>query len=104
MSRKQRFISVITSGALIAGLAVLALPSQPAAAEPSPIGQNLPTMVSATALPTVQIDGVAWSTEVVGNTVYAGGRFTNARPAGAAAGTNLTPRTTSCRTTSRPAC
>ena len=29
---------------------------------------------------------------VVGNTVYAGGKFTNARPAGAAAGTNQTPR------------
>lgn len=35
---------------------------------------------------------MVWSTAVVGNTVYAGGRFSNARPAGAAAGTNLTPR------------
>ena len=49
-------------------------------------------MVSADALPTVQIDGVVWSQAVVGNTVYAGGRFNNARPAGAAAGTQLTPR------------
>ena len=51
-----------------------------------------PDMLSADALPTVQIDGVVWSQAVVGNTVYAGGRFNNARPAGAAAGTQLTPR------------
>ncbi len=49
-------------------------------------------MVSADGLPTVQIDGVVWSEAVVGNTVYAGGKFNNARPAGAAPGTNLTPR------------
>ena len=50
-------------------------------------------MVTADALPTVQIDsGVVWTTLIVGNTVYAGGQFTNTRPAGAAAGTNLTPR------------
>ena len=48
--------------------------------------------MTADRLPTVQIDGVAWSQVVVGNTVYVGGRFNNARPAGAAAGTNLTPR------------
>ncbi len=51
-----------------------------------------PDMMSADRLPTVQIDGVVWSQAVVGNTVYAGGRFNNARPAGAAAGTNLTAR------------
>ncbi|MFN8022927.1 MAG: PKD domain-containing protein [Acidimicrobiales bacterium] len=51
-----------------------------------------PTTVSADALPTVQIDGVVWSQTVVGNTVYVGGSFANARPAGAAPGTNLTPR------------
>ncbi len=50
-------------------------------------------MVTSDALPTVQIDsGVVWTTLIVGNTVYAGGQFSNTRPAGAAAGTNLTPR------------
>ena len=49
-------------------------------------------MVTADALPTVQVNGVVWSQAVVGNTVYAGGGFTQARPAGAAAGTNQTPR------------
>ena len=47
---------------------------------------------TAQALPTVQIDGVVWSQAIVGNTVYAGGSFAHARPAGAAAGSSLTPR------------
>ena len=33
-----------------------------------------------------------WSQVVVGTTVYAGGSFSNARPAGSAPGTNLVPR------------
>ena len=41
-----------------------------------------PTTVSADALPTVQIDGVVWAQAVVGDTVYVGGSFTEARPAG----------------------
>ena len=61
--------------------------------QPPPFEQRTPNMVTADALPTVQIDnGVVWTTVIVGNTVYAGGQFTNTRPAGAAAGTNLTPR------------
>ena len=51
-----------------------------------------PVTVSADPLPTVQMNGVAWSQVVVGNTVYVGGEFTQARPAGAALGTNETPR------------
>lgn len=52
-----------------------------------------PVSVSADALPTVQIDGIVWKQVIVGNTVYVGGEFANARPAGAAPGTNLVPRT-----------
>ncbi|HEX8510950.1 MAG TPA: PKD domain-containing protein [Propionibacteriaceae bacterium] len=63
-----------------------------AAAAPGPIAQRSPTAVTADALPTVQIDGVVWDQEIIGDTVYAGGEFTNARPAGAAPGTNLSPR------------
>ena len=63
-----------------------------ASAVPAPLLPPTPDMPSADALPTVQIDGVVWSQAVVGNTVYAGGSFKNARPAGAAPGTNLTPR------------
>jgi outer membrane protein assembly factor BamB len=40
----------------------------------------------------VQVNGVVWSQVVVGNTVYAGGQFTSARPAGAAPGVNTTVR------------
>ncbi|WP_454851903.1 LamG-like jellyroll fold domain-containing protein [Promicromonospora soli] len=52
-----------------------------------------PPTVAADPLPTVQIDGVVWKQVIVGNTVYVGGEFQNARPAGAAPGTNLVPRT-----------
>lgn len=51
-----------------------------------------PATVSADPLPTVQIDGVAWTQVIVGNTVYVGGSFTTARPAGAAPGTNTVAR------------
>ncbi|WP_420120741.1 PKD domain-containing protein [Nakamurella sp.] len=60
-----------------------------AAADPGPIE---PTTVTADALPTAQIDGVAWVQRVSGSTVYVGGQFANARPAGAAPGTQLAPR------------
>lgn len=52
-----------------------------------------PASVSADSLPTVQVDGIVWKQVIVGNTVYVGGEFQNARPAGAAPGTNLVPRT-----------
>ena len=49
-------------------------------------------MVTADALPTVRMDGVAWSQAIVNTTVYVGGSFANARAAGAAPGTDQTPR------------
>src|SRR3954464_1800074 len=58
----------------------------------SPVLQRGADNVTADALPPVQIDGVVWTELTVGNTVFAGGNFANARPAGAAAGTQLTPR------------
>src|SRR4051794_26498962 len=64
----------------------------PAHADVAPIIQPPTNTITADRLPTVQVDGVVWSQVVIGNTVYAAGRFNNARPAGAAAGTNLTPR------------
>ena len=42
--------------------------------------------VTADSLPTVQINGVVWALQIVGNTVFAGGEFTKARPAGAPSG------------------
>ena len=41
-----------------------------------------PTTVSADGPPTVPINGVVWAQTTVGNTVYATGSFTRARPAG----------------------
>ncbi|MBA3803553.1 MAG: cell surface protein, partial [Acidimicrobiia bacterium] len=87
----------IRSGIVAGALAVTAVAtgavteSSVASAAASPVVPATNT-VTADALPTVQIDGVVWSQAIVGNTVYAGGKFNNARPAGAAPGTNLTPR------------
>ena len=59
----------------------------PAAADTAPWAPGEPATVSADALPTVQINGVVWDQVIIGNRVYATGSFTQARPAGAAAGT-----------------
>lgn len=88
---------LVASTLLVTTAAALApVASRSAAATPppgmSPVVQRGPNGVTADALPTVQINGVVWSQAVVGNTVYAGGNFTDARPAGAAPGTNLTRR------------
>ena len=90
LQRLRTVAVLLTTLALIAAGAYLI--TTPAAAAPAPIEQPPASSVTADRLPTVQMDGVAWSQVVVGNTVYVGGRFNNARPAGAAAGTNLTPR------------
>ncbi len=79
---------IVSSAALLA--AMLAAPT--AYADIDPADPAEPSTVTADALPTVQINGVVWDQEVVGNTVYVAGQFTNARPAGAAPGVNTTPR------------
>ena len=63
----------------------LAATTTPADADTAPAA-GLPATVSADALPTWQINGVVWSQVLVGNTVYATGSFTKARPPGVAAG------------------
>src|SRR4051794_35303221 len=81
--------SALTLVAIVSG----STPAGAAVGNPPAVQERNPATVSADVLPTVQIDsGVVWSTTVTGNTVYAGGSFSNARPAGAAAGTSLTPR------------
>ncbi|UDY35503.1 PKD domain-containing protein [Dermatobacter hominis] len=76
--------------AAVLGTSVLA--AAPAGADSAPTASGTPATVTADSLPTVQINGVVWDQVVVGSTVYATGKFTSARPAGAAAGTNETPR------------
>lgn len=100
MSTQSLFRSALglLSATAVAGALLVVAPApafaedpQPAAAEPAAIEHE--ATVSADSLPTVQIDtGVVWDVLVVGNIAYAGGQFSNARPAGAAPGTNLVPR------------
>src|SRR5687768_6610035 len=68
--------------------AVTSLVGPPVARADTAPPTGTPATVSADVLPTVQINGVVWAQVIVGNTVYATGEFTRARPAGAAAGTN----------------
>lgn len=88
----RRLAGAVCVGLILGGAVGVAAPSQVAQATPAPVATPTATELSADALPTVQIDGVVWSQAVVGNTVFAGGSFANARPAGAAPGTQLTAR------------
>lgn len=74
---------MVVSGMLLAPAAASADTAPPA---------GTPETYTADALPTVQVDGVVYAQEVVGDTVYVGGSFASARPAGAAAGSNETAR------------
>ncbi|WP_233189025.1 LamG domain-containing protein [Subtercola sp. Z020] len=70
------------------------MPSAQADTAPTdPTAASSPPTVSADALPTPQINGVVWSQTIIGNTVFVGGNFTTAQPAGAAAGVNTVSRT-----------
>ena len=83
-------VLVVTSAT---AASVVLAPAASAGTGPGPIMQDGSNHVTADALPTAQIDGVVWSQAIAGNTVYAGGQFTHARPAGAAPGVNTVPRT-----------
>ncbi|MCU1615891.1 MAG: Conserved secreted protein of unknown function, putative domain [Frankiales bacterium] len=93
-SRPARLALAALLGLLVVA-GVTTVPTSPARADSAPADPALPATpatVSADALPTVQVDGVVWSQVVVGNTVYAAGQFTRARPAGSPAGVNETVR------------
>ncbi|UZN04315.1 PKD domain-containing protein [Cellulomonas sp. S1-8] len=78
--------------ALAVALAGVVLPASGAAADSAPVTPGQDATVTTDALPTVQIDGVAWDQVVVGGTVYVAGAFTTARPAGAAPETSTVTR------------
>ncbi len=84
--RSSRLRGVVAA-ALVAAALVPAAASTPAAADTS-----LPETITADVLPTPQTNGTVYSIAIVGNTVYAGGLFTTARPSGSAAGTNEVTR------------
>ncbi|WP_168796473.1 PKD domain-containing protein [Arthrobacter echini] len=67
-------------------------PAQADTAPLDPANPATPVTVSTDALPTAQINGVAWQQVIVGNTVYVAGKFTTARPAGATPNTNTVTR------------
>ncbi|MFN8021729.1 MAG: LamG-like jellyroll fold domain-containing protein [Acidimicrobiales bacterium] len=96
MNASRRVLATLLAGSLAAAcVTVWRAPDDAVRADSQPADPTnpaTPTTVAADALPTVQIDGVVWTQAVVGNTVFVGGNFTNARPAGAAPGTNLVPR------------
>ena len=75
----RRSVAGVLGLLLLSGGLGVAVPTAALAdsAPPTPSAAT-PTTVSADGLPTVQIDGVAWSQVVVGNTVYVAGRFTSA--------------------------
>lgn len=88
VSTPFRLLAVSTAAAVAASVFLAA----PASADTAPPDPGTPVTMAADALPTVQIDGVVWSQAIVGNTVYVGGEFTTAQPAGAAVGVNTVPR------------
>lgn len=87
--RIKRAISAVVTVALIGSGAVggSLMAAAPATADTAPVAPATRSTVSADALPTVQVNGVVWAQIVVGDTVYATGQFTSARPPGAAPGT-----------------
>lgn len=83
--RARRFVPPGLAVALLLALA----PAAPARADTAPLPPVTLRTVSADPLPTVQIgNGVVWDQVIVGNTVYATGEFSRARPSGAAPGTS----------------
>ncbi len=91
--RSRRGLAALVLGALLLTFVGWAPTSPQAVADTAPPDASLPATVSSDPLPTVQINGVAWSQVVIGNTVYVGGSFGTARPANAAAGTSTVNRT-----------
>ncbi|MEO5779323.1 hypothetical protein [Arthrobacter sp. PAMC25284] len=78
---------------LAAATAIATAPAASADSAPAdPSDPASPVTVTADSLPTAQIDGVVWQQTIIGDTVYAVGKFATARPPGAAPGSQTTPR------------
>ena len=92
---RSRSAATMAALAVVASMCVVLMGAAPAQSDSSPQNPNdpdTPATVSADALPTMQINGVVWSQAMVGTKVYAGGSFSNARPAGSPAGSNTVAR------------
>ncbi|MFC4911007.1 hypothetical protein [Actinomadura gamaensis] len=77
--RRRRSGIALAGGAALLGAAFV--PAGPAIADTAPAA-GTPATMSADPLPTWQVNGVVWSMATVGDTVYATGSFTKARPPG----------------------
>ena len=86
---RTRIVAVVAA-IMVAATGFLVASPPTASAWPAAIVH--PPTVTADRLPTVQINGVVWAQAMVGDTVYVGGSFTEARPAGSPAGTNTVTR------------
>ena len=82
-------VALSVLGLVAANLAGLITGTTQASAAPPPLS----SIVSTKALPTAQIDGVAWNQVAANNRVFVGGSFGRARPAGSALGSNEVTRT-----------
>ena len=89
---RARTLAITTAIALGIGTFFAAGPAFADSAPPDPTNPATPPTVTSDVLPTPQIDGVVWSQAVVGNVDYVAGKFTTARPAGSAAGSNTVAR------------
>ncbi|WP_028047337.1 LamG domain-containing protein [Cellulomonas sp. URHE0023] len=86
----RRLVAIVAAAGLLSiGLGTAASADT---APTDPADPASPPTAAADVLPAPQINGVVWSQTVVGDTVYVAGKFTNARPAGSAAGVNTVPR------------
>ena len=85
-------VALASALGLLVGVAGGAAHPTPALAGTSAVANRGSTGVTADALPTVQVNGVVWTQLVVGNTVYVGGKFSTARPSGAAPGKSTVRR------------
>ena len=86
--RHVRKMVAALSGAVVISTLLLPVATVSAAGLPlvPPVLPRTPKTVTADPLPTAQIDGVVYTQVVAGRTVFAGGSFAHARPAGAAPG------------------
>ncbi len=92
-ARLRRTVALVSVLTVVAALGLGSAPSADADSAPAdPTNPKTPPTVAIDRLPTVQHNGVAWQQVIVGNTVYVVGKFTAVRPAGSAAGQNLTTR------------
>ncbi|MBO1756823.1 PKD domain-containing protein [Allobranchiibius sp. CTAmp26] len=83
--RLTRLIAMTIAMVLLTFGMVIVSGATPARADTDPPA-GTPATVSDDALPTWQINGVVWSQVTIGNTVYAAGEFSQARPPGVPVG------------------